>query len=57
MTAWRGVNVLAGELDRRRAVVTVPCSLGTIVLAVLTIEFLASVPAPARHALDVARAR
>jgi signal transduction histidine kinase len=43
MTAWRGLNVLAGEHIVDSAV-TIPCSLCTIVLAVLTIEFLASFP-------------
>jgi len=43
MTAWRGLNVLAGEHIVDSAV-TIPCSLCTIVLAVLTIEFLAAFP-------------
>ncbi len=43
LTAWRGVNVLAGDSIVDVASQSV-CSLGTIVLAVLTIEFIASFP-------------
>ncbi len=45
MTAWRGLNVLAGDaiID---AAVTVPCSVATIALSVLTVEFV--VPFPRR---------
>jgi signal transduction histidine kinase len=43
MTAWRGVNVLAGDAIVDSAV-TLPCSLLTIVLSVLSIEFMASFP-------------
>ena len=43
MTAWRGLNVLAGEHIVDSAV-AIPCSVCTIVLAVLTIEFLAAFP-------------
>ncbi|MBA2541453.1 MAG: hypothetical protein H0V17_17560, partial [Deltaproteobacteria bacterium] len=48
MTAWRGLNVLAGDsiVD---AAVTIPCSVATIVLAVLTVEFI--VPFPMRPAI------
>jgi len=43
MTAWRGLNVLAGEtiID---AAVTLPCSIATIALSVLTVEFLTPFP-------------
>ena len=43
MTAWRGINVLAGGsiVDTR---VLALCTIGTIVLALLTIEFLAAFP-------------
>ncbi len=43
MTAWRGFNVLSGE-SIVNASVTIPCSLATIVLALLTIDFVASFP-------------
>ena len=43
MTAWRGFNVLSGE-SIVNAAVTIPCSLATIVLACLTIDFVASFP-------------
>jgi signal transduction histidine kinase len=43
MTAWRGLNVLAGDsiID---AAVTVPCSIMTVALAVLTFEFVTAFP-------------
>lgn len=43
MVAWRGVNVVAGDsiVD---ASVTVPCAVGTMVLAVISIDFMASFP-------------
>jgi signal transduction histidine kinase len=43
MTAWRGINVISGNsiIDH---VVTLPCSVETIVLATITIEFVASFP-------------
>ncbi len=49
MTAWRGLNVLAGDaiID---AAVTVPCSVATITLAVITVEFV--VPFPRRAAIS-----
>jgi signal transduction histidine kinase len=49
MTAWRGLNVLAGEtiID---AAVTVPCSIATMVLGFLTIEFIT--PFPRRAAIS-----
>lgn len=43
ITAWRGISVVSGESIVAN-VVTLPCALGTIVLAVLTIEFVASFP-------------
>jgi signal transduction histidine kinase len=43
MTAWRGVNVLSGESIIDPAV-TIPCGIVTIVLSILTIDFLASFP-------------
>jgi signal transduction histidine kinase len=43
MTAWRGLNVIAGERIVDSAI-TLPCSLCTIVLAVLSIEFLVAFP-------------
>ncbi|NVB77796.1 MAG: hypothetical protein HOV81_05320, partial [Kofleriaceae bacterium] len=43
MILWRAVNVLTGESIVSPAV-TVPCSLGTMLLATLTMEFLASFP-------------
>ncbi len=49
MTAWRALSVLAGQ-DIIDSAVTIPCSLGTIALAVLTIEFI--VPFPRRPALS-----
>ncbi len=51
MTAWRGLNVIAGDsiID---AAITLPCSMATVVLAVLTIEFITAFPrrAPMRWA-------
>jgi len=48
MTAWRGVNVLAGDSIVNSAV-TLPCAIATIVLAVFSIDFMASFPRrPAR---------
>jgi len=43
MTAWRGLNVIAGDsiVD---AAVTVPCAIGTVVLATLTLEFITAFP-------------
>jgi signal transduction histidine kinase len=43
MTAWRGLNVLAGGSIISQGVI-VPCSIGTIMLALLTIEFIWSFP-------------
>ncbi|HEY5950024.1 MAG TPA: ATP-binding protein [Kofleriaceae bacterium] len=43
MILWRGVNVLSGESIVSSAV-TVPCAMGTIVMALITMEFLASFP-------------
>jgi signal transduction histidine kinase len=43
MTAWRGLNVLAGDAIIDSAV-TVPCSIMTVVLAVLTFEFITAFP-------------
>ena len=42
-TGWRGLNVLSGSsiVD---PTVTLPCSLSTILLAVITIDFMASFP-------------
>jgi signal transduction histidine kinase len=50
MTAWRGVNVLAGWPIVTPAV-TVPCAFLVVVMAVISLEFMASFPrrpAPAR---------
>ncbi len=43
MTAWRGLNALAGQslID---SAVTIPCSIATITLAVLTVEFVVPFP-------------
>ena len=43
ITAWRGLNVLAGDsiIDRN---VTVPCAVGTVALALVTIEFVSAFP-------------
>jgi signal transduction histidine kinase len=43
MIAWRGFSVLAGERIIGDDVV-VPCSLGTIVMALVTLEFLVAFP-------------
>ncbi len=43
MTAWRALNVLAGDaiID---AAITMPCSMATAVLGVITVEFIAAFP-------------
>src|SRR5688572_20266265 len=43
MIVWRSTNVLAGE-SIVSPPVTVPCAMGTIVLSLLTMEFLAAFP-------------
>jgi signal transduction histidine kinase len=43
MTAWRGVNVLTGGSIIARGVL-VPCMVGTIALALVTIEFITAFP-------------
>jgi signal transduction histidine kinase len=43
MTAWRGVNVLTGGSIVAVGVL-VPCMLGTIVLALITLEFVSAFP-------------
>ncbi len=43
MTLWRGANALAGESIVDPSVIT-PCAIGTIVMAVISIEFMASFP-------------
>ncbi|HEX2691970.1 MAG TPA: ATP-binding protein [Kofleriaceae bacterium] len=43
MTAWRGVNVLTGG-SIVSSDVLVPCMIGTIALALLTLEFIAAFP-------------
>ncbi len=43
MTAWRGLNVLTGGSITARGVM-VPCTIGTIILAMLTLEFIAGFP-------------
>ncbi|HEX4421698.1 MAG TPA: ATP-binding protein [Kofleriaceae bacterium] len=43
MTAWRGLNVLTGGSIVSRGVLT-PCAFGTIILALLTLEFVAAFP-------------
>jgi hypothetical protein len=43
MITWRAINVLTGESIVSESV-TVPCSLGTMVMAFLTIEFLHAFP-------------
>lgn len=43
MTAWRGLNVLAGDSIIDSAV-TVPCAVATIALAVMTMEFVSAFP-------------
>ena len=47
MTAWRGVNVLSGGSIIVDASVPVPCAIGTIVMALLSMEFIVELPAPA----------
>lgn len=46
MTAWRGLNVLTGGSIIAKGVL-IPCTLGTIAMAILTIEFVVAFP---RHA-------
>ena len=48
MTAWRGVNALAG-VPITDASCLMPCAMGTIVMAVLSMEFMSSFPR--RHAM------
>ncbi len=43
MTAWRGLNVLTGGSIVSRGVL-VPCTIGTISLALLTVEFVTAFP-------------
>ncbi len=43
MTAWRGVNVLTGGSIVTASVV-MPCMIGTVALAMLTLEFVAAFP-------------
>jgi signal transduction histidine kinase len=43
MILWRGVNVLSGQSIVSPSV-TLPCSIGTVVMALITIEFLWSFP-------------
>lgn len=43
MTAWRGLNVLTGGSIVSRGVL-VPCTMGTIALALITYEFISSFP-------------
>ena len=43
MTAWRGLNVLTGGSIVSRGVL-VPCTVGTIALALLTVEFVVGFP-------------
>jgi len=43
MTAWRGINVLTGGSIISPSVL-VPCMLGTVVLALLTLEFVSAFP-------------
>lgn len=43
MVAWRGVNVMAGDSIVDVSVLA-PCAVGTMVLAVLSIDFMASFP-------------
>ncbi len=43
MTAWRGINVISGDSIIGQAV-TLPCSILTVLLATITIEFIASFP-------------
>ena len=43
MILWRGVNVLSGE-SIVSTTVQVPCAIGTIVLALITMDFLTAFP-------------
>jgi signal transduction histidine kinase len=43
MTAWRGLNVLAGDSIVDSAV-TLPCSMLTVILSILTFEFITAFP-------------
>ena len=43
MILWRGVNVLSGQSIVSTSV-TVPCAIGTVVMALITIEFMWSFP-------------
>src|SRR5436190_1808770 len=43
LITWRGINVLSGESLVHDSIM-VPCSLGTMVMAVVTIEFLYAFP-------------
>ena len=43
MITWRAINVLSGERIVSEAV-TVPCAIGTMVMAILTFEFLYAFP-------------
>jgi signal transduction histidine kinase len=43
MTAWRGVNVLTGGSVISRSVL-LPCTFGTVVLALLSLEFISAFP-------------
>jgi signal transduction histidine kinase len=43
MTAWRGINVLTGDRITAPSVM-VPCEFATIVLAMLTLEFVSAFP-------------
>ena len=43
MTAWRGLNVLVGDSIVDPSV-TLPCALATMVMAVISIDFIASFP-------------
>lgn len=43
MILWRAINVLSGESITMQAVI-VPCSIGTMAMAILTMDFLVSFP-------------
>jgi signal transduction histidine kinase len=43
MIAWRGINVVAGESITSLAV-TLPCAIGSMAVAILTMDFVASFP-------------
>src|SRR5262249_23004482 len=43
MILWRGVNTLSGQSIISETV-TLPCAIGTLVMAVITLDFLASFP-------------